>query len=224
MKNLPKPPLLLITDRRLARPDLSQVVVEAFAGGCRWLMVREKDLPNEDLRSLVNEIMGIARHYDDAMVLINSNATVASLCGAHGVHLPQGHSVHEARRVLGADALVGVSTHSLTEALQACRDGADYITFSPVFESISKPGYGPSTAALEGLKQVASGLSIPVIALGGITPENVIECFEAGAAGVAVLGGIMSSLDPRAAVHAYVRRMGDFTFPSVHPHAGMASD
>ncbi len=187
-------------------------------------MVREKDLPNEDLRSLVNEIMGIARHYDDAVVLINSNATVASLCEAHGVHLPQGYSVREARRVIGPDALVGVSTHSLTEALQACKYGADYVTFSPVFESTSKPGYGPSTGGLEGLKQVASALSIPVIALGGITPEKMIECFEAGAAGIAVLGWIMSSLDPRAAVHAYVRRMRDFTFAPPNPQTGMATD
>ena len=197
---LPKPPLLAITGRKTARRPLGDVAEAAFAGGLRWLMVREKDLAEDDLAALVEDIVARAMPYR-ALVSVNGDAAVAAGCGAGGVHLPQGHSVAEARRLAGDGALIGVSAHSLAEAERAAADGADYVTLSPVFPPTSKPGYGPALG-VEALGRVAGGLAIPVVALGGIDAANAGGCIEAGAAGVAVLGGVMGAADPRQAVAA----------------------
>ena len=198
---LPEPPLLVITDRKTARRPLGDVAEAAFAGGLRWLMVREKDLPEDDLAALVEDIVARAMPYG-ARVSVNRDAAVAAGCGAGGVHLPQGHSVAEARRLAGDGALlIGVSAHSLVESERAAADGADYVTLSPVFAPASKPDYGPALG-VEALGRVADGLAIPVVALGGIDAANAGGCIEAGAAGVAVLGGVMGAADPRQAVAA----------------------
>jgi thiamine-phosphate pyrophosphorylase len=117
---------------------------------------------------------------------------------------PQGFSVAEARRLIGPDRWVGVSAHNLEEAQRAAAERADYITLSPIFTPVSKPGHGPPLG-LEALQQVARAVPIPVIALGGITPVNARSCLEAGAAGVAVLGGLMEAPHPHAVVAAYLQ-------------------
>jgi thiamine-phosphate pyrophosphorylase len=197
---LPQPPLLVITDRRRARRPLLELLEELFAAGVRWVMVREKDLPETELAALVEEVMRRARAWG-AAVVVNGHAGVAAACGADGVHLPQGFSVAEARRLVGPDRWVGVSAHNLEEAQRAAA-GADYITLSPIFTPVSKPDYGPPLG-LEALRQVARAVPIPVIALGGITPANARSCLEAGAAGIAVLGGLMEATDPQEAARAY---------------------
>lgn len=196
-------PLLVITDRTLARRALSEVIAETFAGGCRWLMVREKDLAPEQLAALVSEAVSLARACG-ATVSVNRDAAVAAACGAQGVHLPRDGDVREARRVMGAGALIGVSAHSLAEAQRAREEGADYVTLSPIYLSESKPGYGPALGLAE-LRRVATALPIPVIALGGISAGNAMACLHAGAAGVAVMGTVMRAGDPRRAVSEFVR-------------------
>ena len=197
---LPAPPLLFITGRNVARRPLGDVAGAAFDGGLRWLMVREKDLPEDDLAALVDDIVARAMPYG-ALVSVNGDAAVAAGCGAGGVHLPQGHSVAEARRLAGDGALIGVSAHSLAEAERAAADGADYVTLSPVFTPTSKPDYGPPLGTGE-LGRVAAAVDIPIVALGGIDAANAGDCLASGAAGVAVLGGVMGAADPRQAVAA----------------------
>ena len=204
--NLPQPPLLVITDRRLARRPLLAVIEAILTAGGRWVMVREKDLPEDELASLVRAIIRLARRVGGGVV-VNTWASVAAACEADGVHLPQGLSVAEARRIVGPGRWVGVSTHNLEEALRAVEEGADYITLSPIFPSVSKPGYGPALG-VETLRMVARAVSIPVVALGGITPENARACREAGAAGIAVLGSVMTAEDPGAIVRAYLSAWG----------------
>ncbi len=199
---LPQPPLLVITDRHLARRPLLSLIEEILAAGARWVMVREKDLPEAELAALVRAIVERARRAG-AFVVVNTHASVAAACEADGVHLPQGFPIAEARRIVGPGRWVGVSTHNLEEALRAAEEGADYITLSPIFPSISKPGYGPALG-LEALREVAQAVPIPVVALGGITPENARACREAGAAGIAVLGSVMTAEDPEALVRAYL--------------------
>jgi thiamine-phosphate pyrophosphorylase len=182
-------PLLVITDRTLARRALREVCADAFAGGCRWLMVREKDLTRKQLAILVSEVVDSARAHG-AMVSVNGDAGVAAACGARGVHLPRDGDVYDARRVMGEDGLIGVSAHSIAEARRAREVGADYVTLSPIYLSESKPGYGPALG-LDELRRVALALPLPVIALGGITAENATDCVTAGAAGVAVMGTVM---------------------------------
>lgn len=198
---LPEPPLLVISDRNLARVPLPELAAAAFEGGLRWFMLREKDLGDDALEALASEIAARARPFG-ARLTINGNAAVAARCGvggAHGVHLPQGHCLSEARRLAGNEALIGVSAHDEAEARHAADEGADYVTLSPVFTPTSKPGYGPALG-IDELGRVAVAVDIPVVALGGIDAANAGDCMAAGAAGVAVLGGVMAAANPRAAV------------------------
>lgn len=197
-RSLPEPTLLVITDRHMARRPLRDVVVDVLAGGCRWIMLREKDLSREALRGLADELVARAAEYG-AAVTINADAQVAADCGADGVHLPQGYAIADARSIVGSETLIGVSAHSREEARRAAADGADYVTLSPIFATPSKPGYGPTLGPDE-LARVADTLPIPVLALAGITPENVAACVTAGAAGVAVMGAVMRADRPRHVV------------------------
>ena len=203
---LPRPPLLVITDRKLAGRPLPEVIEAACAAGCRWIMLREKDLPVPDLEALARTLTGIARPWE-AKLVINGNLEAAAACGAAGAHLPQGHSVLAARARLGAKALIGASAHDEPEAMAAAEAGADYVTLSPVFESVSKPGYGPALG-LAGLQEKAERLSIPVVALGGITAANAAACRQAGAAGVAVLGTVMAAERPGLEVAKLLEGIG----------------
>jgi thiamine-phosphate pyrophosphorylase len=194
---LPTPPLLVISDRHLARTPLPDLAEAAFKAGLRWFMVREKDLDDTALDTLVGDIMARAHPYG-ATVTVNGNATVAARHDAGGVHLPQGHDIAEARRIVGDQVLIGVSAHDESEAREAAADGADYVTLSPVFTPTSKPGYGPALG-VEELHRIAEALPIPVIALGGITGDNASACQTAG---IAILGGVMAVDNPVAAVAA----------------------
>lgn len=199
---IPTPPLQVISDRHLARIPLPDLAEAAFKAGLRWFMVREKDLDDDALGTLVSDIITRARPYG-ALVSVNGNPTVAARHGAGGVHLPQGHDVAEARRIVGGGALIGVSAHNESEARKAAAEGANYVTLSPIFTPTSKPGYGP-VLGVEELQRIVVTLPIPVIALGGITAENADAC---GTMRVAVLGGVMSADNPGATVTALLQAL-----------------
>lgn len=192
---LPDPPLQVITDRRAARRPLADIVAAAIGAGCRWVMLREKDMPPQGRLRLTRQLLALAAPAE-ATVSVNGDLVAASLSGA--VHLPQGRSVAEARATLGPDALVGVSCHSQAEAADAAAGGADYVTLSPVFATASKPGYGP-VLGLGALADAVRTLPVPVVALGGVGAANAGDCLSAGAAGVAVMGAVMRAPGPGAA-------------------------
>ena len=200
---LPQPPLLLITDSGLAARPLLEVVAAALAGGCRWVSVREKELPPAERAALVRKIVTLAEPHG-ATVTAHDDLDAAAL--ADGVHLPRTRSPAEARRRLGPGALIGFSAHDLDEAERASEQGADYVTLSPIFLTESKPGYGPALG-LGRLREIAGRLPVPVIALGGIGPENAADCLKAGAAGIAVMGSVMRARDPAAFVADLVARV-----------------
>ena len=195
---LPEPRLLVITDRTMTERPLAQVVEAAFKGGCRWLMLREKDLDATAREALAAEVMALAKPYG-AQVIINRDY----VAGADGIHLPQGYFIAEARRLTGEGGLIGVSAHSLHEARIAAEAGADYVTLSPIFLTASKPGYGPALG-LDGLRRIADSIPTPIIALAGVDADNAAACLKAGAAGVAIMGGVMGDADPEAATAALI--------------------
>ncbi|MEC7658124.1 MAG: thiamine phosphate synthase, partial [Pseudomonadota bacterium] len=125
MIQLPDPPLLLITNRTMVRVSLEAALERAFAGNCRWVMVREKDLDETERLSLVESVMQIAEPFG-AKVVVNSDLKAGAI--ADGVHLPQGQSCTNARTVLGPDKIIGVSAHTIGEAGAAASSGADYAT------------------------------------------------------------------------------------------------
>jgi len=201
---LPAPPLLVISDRRQARRPLEEVAEAIFAGGCRWLSLREKDLPAAERRALLGRLVALGRRWE-ATVTVHEDIEAAVMAGAGRVHLPSGESPDAARARLPG-GLIGASAHSAQEARALLGSGADYVTLSPVFATASKPGYGPAIG-LDGLAAITARVPGPVIALGGITADNGPLCLAAGAHGVAVMGEAMRATDPRATVEAILAAM-----------------
>jgi thiamine-phosphate pyrophosphorylase len=198
---LPNPPLLIISDRSQTQRPLVEVAAAAFAGGCRWLSLREKDLPAAERRKLLAELVALGRRCD-ALVMAHDDSDAVIATGAGGVHLPAGSDPRAARARLPT-GLIGASAHSAAEAVALIAAGADYVTMSPVFLTESKPGYGPALG-LVGLAATVDAAKGPVIALAGINPGNARSCLEAGAAGVAVMGEVMRAADIAATVRALV--------------------
>lgn len=196
---LPAPPLLVISDRRQARRPLEELAEAIFAGGCRWLSLREKDLPAAERRALLRSLVTLGRRCD-ATVTVHEDVDAAVMSGAAGAHLPSSGSPAAARLRLPG-GLIGASAHSAAEASALLDSGADYVTISPVFPTASKPGYGPAIG-LDGLAGIVAQIPGPVIALGGITAANAALCLSAGASGVAVMGEVMRAADPQAVVEA----------------------
>lgn len=203
---LPRPPLLLITNRHQARRPLEEVVAAALHGGCRWISLREKDLLHEVRVDLLGRLAALGRSCD-ATIMVHGDIEAAATVGARGVHLSAGGSPQSARLRLGANALIGVSTHSRAEVEAAVAAGADYVSLSPVFASVSKPGYGPQLG-LPGLRRIAQEFEIPILALGGISIANAAQCLAAGATGVAVMGLIMHAADPADAIRRLIVVLG----------------
>jgi len=201
---LPSPPLLVISDRGQAQASLIEIAKAAFAGGCRWFSLREKDLPAGERRALLAELVALGRPYA-AMVMAHDDLDAVVATGAGGVHLPGGSDPKAARTRL-PHGLIGVSAHSPAEAVTLIAAGVDYVTISPTFLTDSKPGYGPALG-LAGLAQAAAIANGPVVALAGINPGNARVCLEAGAAGIAVMGEVMRAADPEATVRALIKAM-----------------
>jgi thiamine-phosphate pyrophosphorylase len=192
-RDLPAPPLLVITDRRQAKRPIERIVAEALAGGARWISVREKDLSAPERRALLRRLATIVAPVGTALAVHGDIEAAAELSLA-GVHLPSGADPTVARRILGERALIGASTHGVDEAREAARRGADYVTIGPIFATASKPGYGP-TLGVAGLRECCAAVPCPVIALGGVSPETAAACLAAGAAGIAIMGPIMRAAD-----------------------------
>jgi len=199
---LPDPPLLLVTDRRQARRPLATIVAAALKAGCRWISLREKDLPQDEQILLARSVAPMVRAHG-ARLMLHGEAALASLAGADGVHLPSGADTLAARAAIGADKLVGVSIHTATEAEAVDPAVVDYALAGPAFETESKPGYGPEIGR-KGLNEIARLARVPVLAIGGVNATRVGELIAAGAAGVAVMGGVMRAADPEQEVAALV--------------------
>ena len=189
---LPDPPLLVITDRHAVERPIEEIAEQAFLAGCRWLSLRDKDLPAEERASLLARLLELGETFG---ATVTSHGDRPAATSPHGLHLSRRGDVAAARQALGAGALIGFSAHDAAEADAAARGGADYVTFSPVFPSLSKRGHGDGQG-LMALGELAGTLALPVVALGGVTPDNARPCVEAGAAGLAVVGAVMAAVDP----------------------------
>jgi thiamine-phosphate pyrophosphorylase len=205
---LPRAPILCyVTDRKgLTSADNDQYeallkrVATAAAAGIDWIQVREKDLSVKELSSLTRDAVAQTKQINErsgqaSRILVNERLDVAYSERAGGVHLGE-HSlpVHDVRKWLAAKPevaagdkfLVGVSCHSVQAAATAARSGADYIFFGPVFATPSKAPFG-APQGLQRLAEACSCVSIPVLAIGGITFDNASDCLDVGAAGIAAI-------------------------------------
>lgn len=199
---LPDPPLLLVTDRQQARRPLKEIIAAALDAGCRWVSLREKDLPPEDQVLLWRSLAATARGRG-ARLMLHGEAALAALASADGVHLSAGSNPWAARDRLGADKLLGVSIHTIGEAQTIDPAIVDYAIAGPAFETASKPGYGPEIGR-KGLADIARAAPVPVLAIGGINAARLGEIIAVGIAGAAVMGGVMRAADPAQEVRALV--------------------
>jgi thiamine-phosphate pyrophosphorylase len=187
--NLLLPPIYAITPGAAKRSeDISEIAARLFAAGIRFLQVREKDLPDSELLEAV-EAADLRARESGATVIVNDRVDVARIA-AVGVHLGENDLPSRvARQLLGDGAPVGVSTHDLSAARAAFADATcDYVAFGPVFESSTKPGRVPR--GVDALAAVARGKTKPLVAVGGITAENLDSVFESGADSAAMIGAL----------------------------------
>jgi thiamine-phosphate pyrophosphorylase len=187
---LPDPPLLLVTDRRQAGRPLGEVIAPACAAGCRWISLREKDLPAAEQIALARALLPIVRQWG-ALLMLHGTAEMARAAGADGVHLAAGSDTAEARAIIGS-GLLGASVHTIREAAALAPPEVDYALAGPAYETASKPGYGPALGAT-GIAAIARVCRVPVLAIGGIAVPSVLELVQAGASGIAVMGSLMRS-------------------------------
>jgi len=200
------PRLHVVTnDQVLARPDFATSALEV----CEALETREVALhirgPHTSGRTLTR-LARILREPAAACgvtLLVNDRLDVALAVEASGVHLgSRSIPPTEARRLLGGGRLLGVSVHSESEAVEATRSGADYLFFGPLFETPSHPGAAASGA--EVVDRVLSRVDLPVVGIGGVTPQRAATVIASGAHGVAAIRGIWDTPSPREAVQVYL--------------------
>lgn len=187
--------LYQITDRKLFRntDEMISVIEVALDAGLKALQMREKDLSDMDAFDLASRLRILTQRYK-AKLFINERVDIALCSGADGVHLGfSGMPLEAARRVAGDRLMIGVSTHSIEQAKSAEAEGADFITFGPVYATPSKLKYGPPVG-IAALKAAAECVKIPVFALGSVDSGNIDEVKRSGAYGAAVIrAGLMSS-------------------------------
>lgn len=198
--------LYLITNRKLFSAHCSlylaiEVVLEA---GVKAIQLREKDLSVRDMFDMAVWMRELTGEYG-ARLFINDRVDVALAAGADGIHLTRTSiPAHAVRKIAGDRLLIGVSTHSSEEAVEAEKDGADFVVLGPVYETSSKVKYG-RPVGIDALKDAKARVSIPVFAIGGIRPDKVREVREAGADGIALISGILQSKNIRETTEEFLR-------------------
>lgn len=191
--------LYLVTDRCFLRDiSLKKAVEEAILGGTTFVQLREKDISSRQFYEYAKEVKSVTDYYKIPFV-INDRIDIAQAVDADGVHLGQKDiSLEIARKILGKDKIIGISTGNVQQAIEAEKSGADYIGIGTVFftgtkKDINKP------IGIEGLKDIASKVSIPKVAIGGINESNTKDVITAGVDGVAVISAILGKENVREA-------------------------
>jgi thiamine-phosphate pyrophosphorylase len=198
--------LYLITDRKFFKAQcLMYIAIEsALEAGVQYIQLREKDLSTRELFNMAVWIRELTKEYD-AKLFINDRVDVALSADADGVHLGRKSiPAHAVRKISGSKLMIGVSTHSIDEATEAEKDGADFITLGPVYETPSKLKYG-KPVGIDMIRKVKSQVSIPVLAIGGIKLDKVKEVKEAGADGIALISAILTSENIKETTEEFLR-------------------
>lgn len=189
--------LYAVTDRAwVGAQTLPQQVEAALKGGATCVQLREKHLDDAAIRAEALEISALCKQYHVPFIL-NDNVALAAECGADGVHLGQEDmDPAQARRILGPDAIIGVSAHSVAEAKAAVAAGADYLGCGAMFATTTKTD--TTTLPKETLRAICEAVPVPVVAIGGIHKENLLSLADCGEAGVALVSAIFAAKDIEA--------------------------
>lgn len=199
--------LYAVTDRAwTGRQSLYEQVEAALKNGATCVQLREKELDGAAFLAEARQMAALCRRYGVPFI-VNDNVDIAVQCGADGVHVGQGDMAASAvRRRVGDGMIVGVSVHTVGEALQAVRDGADYLGAGAVFSTSTKTDV--DAMPFETLAAICRAVDIPVVAIGGISKHNILQLSGSGVAGVAVVSAIFGAGDPGAAA-AELRKLAE---------------
>ena len=182
--------LCFITDRSTTDIPYREMVSRVLKAGVRWIQFREKTKPRRRIYEQSAEIRKLTKDAN-AILIINDHTDIAQAVDADGVHLGQEDlPIEEARKIVGKDRIIGISTHNLEQAVNAEEAGADYIGFGPVFHTTTKAAGTPR--GISELRTITEKIHIPVVAIGGINLDNVESVFMNGADAVAVASAILT--------------------------------
>jgi len=203
MKPLPR--LYTIADASFGDPV--RLAKDLFDGGARLVQVRNKKGSARELLDQVDRILSFTP--DDATIVVNDRVDVALIAGAGGVHLGQADLPSStARQILGPDSVIGVSTHNLSQAMEAAKLPVDYIAAGPIFLTTTKENPDP-VIGLDSLATICNDVSKPVVAIGGIQLEDVMEVLKAGAGSIAVIRDILAAPDITARVKRWIEVLNE---------------
>jgi thiamine-phosphate pyrophosphorylase len=181
---------------------------DAVAGGATVIQLREKRASTKDILLLAQRIRELTRKAGVCFI-VNDRIDIGLATDADGVHIGQNDMpLREARRLLGGQRIIGVTATNMEEAIEAERNGADYLGVSPIFATPSKEDAG-QPMGLEKLKEIRENVRIPIVAIGGITGENVARVISTGADGIAVISAIAAASDRRKATAELLRRIDE---------------
>lgn len=202
---MPQPPVQLITGPWRDHADLRSRIDAALQGGIRWVQLRAKDRSARELHDAALMLAPMLREAG-ALFVVNDRVDVALAAGVDGVHLPEdGMCPLDARRLLGNEAWVARSVHSVAAIGRAASEGIDAVQFGPVFETASKRAFGApqGLAALQHAAEEARRAGVALVAVGGIDRVRAATCFKAGADAVATIGALWEAADIEAAAREW---------------------
>ena len=197
-------PKLILIANQFTQSSIAARVQEAVQAGIRWVHLRDHQASDADFRASTLELVAALRGISpDIMISVNGRLNIANELGLH-YHTGK-HNPFDVERI---NHKAGYSAHSIQEGLYRIDEGADYLFYSPIFPTSSKPGH--AGVGVQHLKMFCEAVApLPVYALGGITPNNCAACLDAGAYGVAVLSGILEANSVPDAVHAYKKGLAN---------------
>ncbi len=197
--------LYVLISSSIATKSVEETARLVVDGGADAIQLREKSISDGEFKSLAGEVRDITTR-EGALLFINDRVHVAREVNADGVHLgQQDMSVLEARDIIGNEKIIGVSTHSIIQARQAQKDGADYIAIGPIYPTSTKE-HEPSIG-IEVIQKITEVVNIPIIAIGAITLENLDDVLKAGASRVAVCSAIIGSKDIYSSTKRYKEKL-----------------
>lgn len=181
--------LCFITDRKVSELSYEDMTRKVLVKGIRWIQFRDKETSRREIYRNALRLRKLAKDYD-AVLIVNDFPDVAMCTDADGVHLGQDDlPLKEVRKIIGRDKIIGISTHSLEQAVEAERDGADYIGFGPIFATLTKDAGLPKGIAA--LREIRKQVKIPVVAIGGISLKNISSVLQTGVDAIAVSSAIL---------------------------------
>jgi thiamine-phosphate pyrophosphorylase len=199
--------LYFLTDSGLSKQGIVEDVKQVLNAGCKIVQYRNKEKSSKGMVQEASKLAKLCKE-QNALFLVNDRLDIAQAVDANGVHLGQDDMpLNAARKILGSEKVIGITTHNLEEALQAEKDGADYVCVSPIFQTDTKKDAGEPTGIFL-IKEVKQKVKIPVAAIGGINLENARQVITAGADSVCVISAIVCNENVEKAAKEIIEEIG----------------